>query len=349
MPARVWSALVLTTVALATRSVRGEEVRAAPPWLREISAALDAAPIRVVSAVPGENHHSHPLSRPLSSRRCPGVQVTDPWTLTLEVSLESKRPHRLTALVGRLESEAAAYPPLLDAAAASSRCALPRSGLSLWQLGTVWMAIPGSCSDAQAYDRALVLVVDALRGKIPPHLADKLFRGGCGKTDLKVLAAASEPEPPPPPPPPAPPPAARVAAVEPTRTTLEPLGPFPSRLPVIPMVFRQGQVRQGRPQPLDRGQAGTFRIAVMNGWSVENRSVIMSGQRDGQKIDAFVLVDDGMVAHKDVLQQYSHPYFLVPAGSPLRETMVRISTYKCGAGTCKVDFGFGVREQADGE
>jgi hypothetical protein len=134
----------------------------------------------VVAAVPGEKDKRLGLTHPLSAQSCVTLPVSEPWTLTIEVRFEPRRTYRMLVMTGLLPEGVEAYPPILQAAARSWRCDLPKSGNSVLQVGRVWLAFPSVCSDVYPHEHALPVVVAALREKLGDRVSKDLIWGACG-------------------------------------------------------------------------------------------------------------------------------------------------------------------------
>lgn len=164
--------------------------RPQPPWLREIVAALDGPATRVSSAEPGEKRRG--LTNPLNAQFCVHLPVSDPWTLSVDVRFAPKRTYRMTVLAGLLPDPSDAYAPVLRAAAGNERCDLPKSGNSVLQIGTVWLAFPSYCSDGRSPDHSLPVVVGALKEKLGARVSERFILGGCGRFEPVVLTSVAE-------------------------------------------------------------------------------------------------------------------------------------------------------------
>jgi hypothetical protein len=175
---RSWFGALIVAGLMGGGFVRAEP--APPAWLQEISTALEGPSTHVVALVQGQNDKRLGLTHPLSPQSCVTLPVSEPWTLTVEVRFEPRRTYRLLVMTGLRPEGVDAYPPILQAAAHSSRCVLPKSGNSVLQVGRVWLAFPSVCRDIYPHEHALPRVVAVLQEKLGKNVSKELIWGGCG-------------------------------------------------------------------------------------------------------------------------------------------------------------------------
>lgn len=178
---RTWFAPVLLAGILGGGGFARAAQSAEPPWLQEISAALDGPNLHLVAAAPGENDKRLGLTHPLAPQTCVTLPVSDAWTVTVDIRFEPRRTYRMVFLAGLLPPGVDGYAAVLHAAEARRcDCLLPKSGNSVLQVGRVWLAFPSVCSDIYPHEHALPLVVAALRNKLGGRVSGDLIWGSCG-------------------------------------------------------------------------------------------------------------------------------------------------------------------------
>jgi hypothetical protein len=118
--------------------------------------------------------------------KCPKIPIEDFRAYTATVRFEPSRTLKMEVLVGRLPTGFDVYGPIVAAAhdpasdAFLDGCLMPKSGLSLLQLGRYLLEFPTVCSEIYPYKKSLPIVVKALQESWGTRLPKKFIYAPCG-------------------------------------------------------------------------------------------------------------------------------------------------------------------------
>jgi hypothetical protein len=146
----------------------------------ELEKALGNQPVKVGASKQVARFYKLP------PRWCPKIPVEEYRYFVTTVRFEPTRTLEMDILIGRLPAGFDAYGPLVAAAKESPDeltlrgCLMPKSGLSLLQVGRFVFLFPTVCADIYPYKKSLPIVIDALRKAWGPRLSKQFIHSPCG-------------------------------------------------------------------------------------------------------------------------------------------------------------------------